>query len=446
MSGFMLFLKKKKKKECVSKKDFVMITILKNENFGNLLSEYFNKATVSDLVLHIGDTHDTKKVPLLIHTHLMCLHPASEFIRRYLSCFGNDPERCHVSGQNPLVPNQLNLTINLDYGNGRLNDEVVTLFFSLFYVNRFNEAHLKHNHIEEAFYHNILILYELALYFLFDTLIVYIESYFKATMSLAYFNHLSNFCLQPHPLTGAYVLDKKQRGATLYRRLVQWYTTCVGGDHVSPSPPPSIEEQKCDWHYFTRNKQAILGDIALIENCRLPKKEARRLADSSLSLDYHRTICETCMDGSKGENVVGSFYYLDMGCLTLGDYSFFLRLKKKKRIDPRGIAYDNKLELTMTHTTQQRYACKSRISLLSRKSHKDKFLQTQSMKSLFIPTEINNFDAHPVKHCYEGHCDHCTMLKPVYVILMRISLSREDEDYPHPLEDMTMNVEEPSVQ
>lgn len=425
-----------------------MITILKNENFGNLLSEYYNKATVSDLVLHIGDTCDRKKVPLVIHTHLMFLHPASAFIRRYLSCFGNDPERCHVTGQNPLVPNQLHLKINLDYGKGRLDDEVVSLFFSLFYVNRFDEAHLKHNHIEEAFYHNILILYELALHFLFDTLCVYIESYFKATMSLAYFSHLSNFCLLPDPVTGAYALEK-QRGATVYRRLAQWYTCCVGGDDVSPSPPPSSDD-KCDWHYFTRNKQAILRDIGLVENCRLPKREARRLTDSSLSLEYHRTICETCMDGSKGENVVGSFYYLDMGCLTLEDANFFLRLKKKKRIDPRGIAYDNKLELTMTcpssSSTPEQYMCESRISLLSRKSHKDKFSQTQSKKNLFIPTEINHFDAHPVKHCYEGHCDYCTMLKPVYIILMRINLSRQEEDHPRPLEDMTMNVEEPSVQ
>lgn len=424
-----------------------MITTPKSENFGNLLSEFYNKATYSDLVLHIGDTGDEEKPPLVIHSHFLILHSASEFIRRYVSCFRNDPQRCHVLSPNTLVPNQLHLKIYMDYAKNGLDDQVIALFFSLFYVNRFDETHLKQNHLDEALHHNILVLYDLALYFLFDTLVVYIESYFKATMSLAYFSHLTNFCLQPNPVTGLYTLEKKQRGATLYRRLIQWYTCCVSGDDVSPSPPSS---DKCDWHYFTRHKQAILRDITSVENCRPPRKEARRLTETEVSLEYHRTICETCMDGSKGENVVGSFYYLDMGCLTLDTECFFLRLKKKKRIDPRGIAYDNKLELTRTCTKKrplpEHYACESRISLLSRKSHKDKFMQTQSKRNLSVPTEINHFDAHPAKHCYEGHCDHCTILKPVYIILMRISLTREDEDLPRPLEDMTMNVEEPSVQ
>lgn len=441
----------------------------KSENFGNLLSDFYNKAMYSDLVLHIGDTGNPGKTPFVIHTHQLVLHSASEYIRRRLSsCFLEDPSRSYVN-------NQLQITIQLDYARSGLDDEVVGLFFSLFYVARFDEAHLKANHLEERLHHNILVLYDLALYFLFDSLSTYIEQYFKATMCLAYFTPLSLFCLQHNPATATYSVEK-QRGSTLYRRLAQWYACCVSGDEEAGAANTVDEEKetRCDSQYFSRNKQTILHEMAQIENCRLPKKEARRLNDSTIRLDYHRNLCGDCMGNSS--NAVGAFYYLDMGCLTLkytnGVERFFLRLKKKRRHDVRGVVYDNGMELTMisamsspppykklriaSHGQQQRwmspvdesdrYECESRISLLSRKRHKDKSTQSRSKKNIFIPTEINNFDVHAPKHCYEGRCDHCATLKPIYIMLISIKLSKESNSNNSPLEDMSMIVEEPTVQ
>jgi len=167
-----------------------------------------------------------------------------------------------------------------------------------------------------------------------------------------------------------------------------------------------------------------------------------------------------------------------MGCLTLKFTHrverFFLRLKKKRRHDPRGVTHDNRMELTMisamstpppykklrTHgggggqqrwmsptDESERYECESRISLLSRKRHKDKSIQSHSKKNIFIPTEINNFDVHAPKHCYEGRCDHCSILKPIYIMLISIKLSKERSSNTNsPLEDMSMMVEEPTVQ
>jgi len=281
----------------------------KSENFGNLLSDFYNKAAYSDLVLHIGDISNPAKQALVIHSHLLVLHSASEYMRRYLSCFINDPTRSCVSKPNAmlLLPNQLQLTLQLDYARSGLDDEVVGLFFSLFYVTRFDEAHLKANCLEERLHHNILVLYDLALYFLFDSLSTYIEQYFKATMSLAYFTPLSLFCLQHNPVTSTYSVEK-QRGSSVYKRLAQWYACCVNGEEVVREPSGAEEEAaaKCDYQYFTRNKQAILQDMACIENCRLPKKEARRLDDSTICLDYHRNICGDCMGEST--NAMGAFY------------------------------------------------------------------------------------------------------------------------------------------
>ncbi len=447
----------------------------KSENFGNLLSDYYNKATDSDLVLYISDLSDPNKLPLLIYSHLLVLRSASDFIRRYLSCFSNDPSRCQLSNANPVVPNQLQLSIPLDYASNNLDDSLLTLFFSLFYVNRFDETHLGRNGLADQIHHNILHLYQLSLYFCYDTLTSYIEQYFKATMCLTYFTPLSNFCPQKDPFTGKYLLEKA-RGATVYNRLAQWYTCCVRDssslcEEEEEAGPAS--EERCNKQYFEQKKRAILADLATVENCRLPKKEARRLSESSIRLDYHRNLCAGCMSDSNKENTVGAYYYLDLGCLALqygnGVEQFFLRLKKKRRPDSQqSVLQDNKIELTMNrkHTppaqkkprngTEQwmpsssvieedgeRYTCDSRIVLLSKKTHKDKSLQKYKKKSLSLPTEINSFDVHAAKHCYEGHCDQCNTLKPVYILMMRILLSREGTNANASPEDMTMSVEDP---
>ena len=442
----------------------------KSENFSNLLSDFYNKATFSDLALHIGDLSNPSKQPLVIHSHLLVLHSASEYIRRYLSCFLNDPTRSSISIPNALLPNQLQLTLQLDYARSGLDDEVIALFFSLFYVTRFDEAHLRANNLEEPLHHNILVLYDLALYFLFDALSAYIEQYFKASMCLAYFTPLSLFCLTLDPLTATYSTEK-QRGASVYKRLAQWYTCCVSEQGSVEEPATVDASTVCDYEYFTRNKKAILQDMARIENCRLPKKEARRIDASTICLDYHRNICEACMGESTKDNAVGAFYYLDMGCVSLrytnGVERFFLRLKKKKHPDSRSTTHDNRVELTMNRTMtspppykklrtqeqrwmgptneQDRYECESRISLLSRKKHKDKSIQRHCKKNIFIPTEINNFDMHAPKYCYEGRCDHCSTMKPVYIMLIRIRLTKENHNDP-PLEDMSMMVEESTAQ
>lgn len=446
----------------------------KSENFVTLLKQFYNKALYSDLVLHIRDSGDAKKPPLLIHTHLIVLYSASHYIQRFLACFATDPSRYSIQTDNPLVPNQIHLNLELDYASG-FDDALIQLFFSLFYVNRFDEAHLKANGLADTLHENIMALYTLASYFAYDTLLVYLEQYLKASMCVAYFTPLTNLCLSRHPVTGEYTIERKHANGSLFTRLLQWYTCCIDerdvtNDETTTTTPTIITTEtdttigpiKCNRRYYEENKASILGQmqerIVNLQAVDIPQKRVQRLDATTIQLDYYRRICNECLGECNKKNTINSFYYINMGFLTLDSARFFLRLKKKvPYLSPRRDSYhrNNVLEMTMVrkyygdHGEQptrleekdedEKYHCRSHVALLSRKKHRDKYKQEYGKKSLFTTTEINSFDTHPVKYCYEARCDHCSSVKPVYIILLHMVVSRENS----PIEDMSMMVEMP---
>lgn len=438
------------------------------ENFGNLRSDFYNKETFSDLTLHIYDTEKPGQVePLVIHSHFLVLYSASAYIRKCLTGFENDPSRS-VNRSN----NKTTLRIQLD----SVDEEVVRLFFSLFYMNRFDKAHISMNGIDQSIHENSLALYSLAKFFFFDTLVVYIEKYFRENMRLSFFASLSAFCLRMNEMSGLFYVDQPQCGV-LFKNLIQWYTCCV--------KPPTTEEfiagqrkgDPANVRYYADNKRAILHDlehcVENIDECALPRQRVRRLSETRIELDHHHRVCDECLSKSTKRNTVDAFYYLDMGSLSIEDANaterFFMRLKKKKRafFSARGVDEDededeeeeeddddiNIIELTMIrkHQLQQqeavleRYSCSSRVTLLSRKNYQEKPQQCRYTKrNLSIPSEVNNFKTTPIEHCYEAHCDHCAKLRPVHIIMLSLTLEREGMLLLPP-EDMSMSVEESPI-
>ena len=447
----------KEKKEMST--TMMMMTTSRNENFSNLRNEFFNKSDDSDLVLHISDIGSPIK-RLEIHAHRMVMKSASRYIHSCLNSRLNYQNRS-------LINEKVVLKLELDFTGNALSDDVVILFFSLFYLNRFDN--------EEELHYNILEIYELATFFLFDALTHYIENYLMATMSLSYFTPLCRFCLTFDEASNRYEMIESK--APLFTRLLQWYQCCVDIPTELPQLPYS---SICDSNYYARHKESIITDLSRrvnnIDRCQLPRKEI-----SKSTLRYYHRICPGCLEFT--DNRIGSFYYSDLGQLKKtyrnGSETFFFRLKKKKSVSSNRHSPQRNnqpatitVELTRraTYTEQpykkrarlngeeggedwleeeeeeedtNRYLCKSRVTLLSQKQEKDIIDSVYSEKDISVPTEIGHFEPHKVKHCYVGQCDQCTNTsrQEIYIIILDVSLSREAYNAPIQ-EEMGMQVEE----
>lgn len=430
-----------------------MSIMIKSENFDDLRTRFFNKSDDSDTILHICDIGQSIE-RLEIHSHLLVLKSASRYIQSYLTFNLNQHNLNHFSnGQGGLIPTKLLLRLELDFSNG-LSNEVVSLFFSLFYVKHFNEEQLK-----EAIHYHILELYELACYFLFDALVVYIEQYLIATMSLTYFTPLTRFCLTMEESSGNYQIIESK--AYLFTRLLQWYQCCI-----DPSTSfLSYNEGKCDSDYYADHKTTILRNLSQriknIDKCQLPIKSITKPNSLITRLQHYHRICPSCLESTSKKNRIGAFSYIELGHLTQtsinGSETYFFRLKKRfvsRHGSPlsHNNANNNTIEMTRQYSHKRQrlnteeeedeilYQCDSHITLLSRKRIIDTKEDTYNEKDISMPTEIAKFLTHKPKHCYEGHCDQCNLRKSIYIIVLDITLHNQSLILPP--EEMTMQVEE----
>lgn len=442
------------------------------ENFGNLRTLFFNKSDCSDLVLHICDIGQQEK-RVEIHSHLVVLCSASRYIQSCLTSIMNHQNVNRIqTTDTQLVRNKLILRLEIDFSTNELSNEVVQLFFSLFYVQRFDDPHSAET--EKIQYH-ILELYELACHFLYDSLIVYIEQYLIANMNIGYFTPLYRFCLISDPSNGRYQMIESK--APLFTRLLQWYECCV--DLTIGTPSVSIGALS----YYAEHKTTILEDLYRrvdnIELCQVPSKSisyANTPDRDSISLRYYNRICPSCLENPKKRNIVGAFAYTELGHLTTrggGDHSetYYFRLKKKviairgsplrlqnntieltrlrnqpQQIQPGG-ARKRPLSIHDDRPEEKRYECTSKVTLLSKKREKETTENHYSEKDISVPTEIGRFVTHKAKQCYEAHCDQCNIRRHVYIILLDVTL-RKERVLPHSspiLEEMEMHVEEPTL-
>lgn len=451
----------------------MIITTTSSENFGNLRSQYFNKSDDSDLLLQINELGTSIK-RLEIHAHSLVVKSGSRYIASCLSSGLNHQNRSVVScgGQTPFSRNKIVLRLELDFSNG-LSDRVVEFFFSLFYLNRFDhcdDSDVENQQIKEELHYNILELYELACYFFFDALTVYIEEHLFSTMSLSYFTPLYRFCLTFDEARNRYSIIESK--AALFTRLLQWYQACVDTSIQLLPPSSSAIEAVCDSDYYAVHKASIIADVwrrvNMIEKCELPSREILRGVENTELRYYHR-ICPTCLDSTdKKANRIGAFYYADLGQLRKttrnGSETYFFRLKKKKKLSyatttrqgdnnnlvtielTRRRAYKSNTidtQLEEEHAKERRYLCKSRVSLLSRKREIDRLEYSYNQKDISVPTEIGKFTPHKAKYCYDGQCDQCNKSSSIYIVILQISLTKQVcQSTSSILEEMGMQVDE----
>jgi hypothetical protein len=319
---------------------------------------------------------------------------------------------------------------------------------------------------------------------------VYIEQYFLEGMCLSYFSPLFGFCLSVDSATngssGAHykIIPSK---AHLFSRLLQWYQCCI--DPIAPAtyqiPPTEMGTE-----YFLYHKEVILNDfsqrIENLESCNVPRHQVTLLptqaSSRKIKLNHYHKICNTCLCNHRKNNTVNAYYYTDLGSLkktySNGSETFFFRLKKRvpsnrDSMPPRSNASssnNNTIELTCVREyTKKRarnslnmqlvdeeenewlekeqeqersisYSCESQVTLLSRKRQNDMIDHTYKESDISRPTAISHFLLHKPKYCYEAHCEHCKVKKPVYVFILNVTLSKEVDP---PAEELIgMQVEE----
>lgn len=421
-----------------------------NENFVNLRSQFFNKPHYSDLLLLIHDVAQPER-QLQIHTHIVVLSSVSCYIASSLVPLLNHQniQIASKAEKEALLTSQVVLKLQLDFSQS-LSDEVVILFFSLFYVNRFDETHLQSQNLKEKVHYHILELYELASYFLFDALIFYIEQHLVSTMCLTYFSPLMQFSLLQSSGGDYHILDDK---LSLFTRLLQWYQCCI-----EPSSPEAEQD------YYVREKENIMTDLSRrvknIEQCEIPRKSVISLDSLNTRLYYYHRICPACLDGDSKANRIGAFYYPEIGELSKtyrnARETFAFRLKRKlhskQNISAVELIYQREYtqkrqrlesEIDWLEEEEGEYECTSQITLLSRKHAKDIIRRVYKEKDISVPIEIGSFAMHKEKYCYETECQHCHLYKPSYIILLDILLTRQVTSQVQ--EEMTMQIEDSSL-
>lgn len=316
----------------------------KRENFVNLM-DLHKDSLYTDFVLLICDEADPLRQPKFeIATHRFILYACSTYFAR-----------CFTFGQqqaSSIVLSSMCLALNFVDG---LTEEMVRLFFRLFYVTRFDAQHLlAEEGLMDAIEANIFFLYQLALRFHFNPLIEYCESLLFESWGLEYFGHLSRFCLIKNGVTGRYaIIDERLK---LYARFLQWYQCCV---EQLPTYAPLLSDDASSRHYFSCQKEEIMRELIAnvdnIEACHIPTKSHRNVSATAMQLTYYRKICTACLFNSNTKHSYEGFYLINFGALKkyyLNGYEqYFFRLKRRLRNnDP---LTDNMLELSLLRTYEE---------------------------------------------------------------------------------------------
>jgi hypothetical protein len=313
----------------------------KSENFGNLLNlhctnecsdlflDVYNQK--SDCFSHCGDFQFS------IETHRFMLISASNYFRKRLG-------PSHLNQELGSRENKQTLSLYLNFSLG-LEESVVRLFFSLFYVNRFDADHLniripnQEATLLELIKSNILVLYQLAIFFYFDALTAYCEAELFGSMTLEYFTALTTFCLIKNEYTGRYaIIDERVK---IYARLIEWYVCCIEHTPYTELLNTTSRGQKCNRRYFSCNKEELLNELLTsvdnIQACRIPTKSHTNFDNFTRThIEYYRKICNACLNDNKTSYAYQGFYYINFGTLKKyyrnGHEQHFFRLKKRRTL------------------------------------------------------------------------------------------------------------------
>jgi hypothetical protein len=304
----------------------------------------------SDIVLLICDEADPfRSVQFQIDTHRLILYACSTYFAR---CFTFGQKTCNTT-TSTLVSS---MCLALNFVDG-LTEEMVRLFFRLFYVRRFDSKHLgdEDGDLVSQIESNIFFLYQLALRFHFDPLVEYCESLLFESWGIEYFAHLSRFCLIKNSVSGRYaIIDERLK---LYARFLQWYQCCV--DHIPYSPLLAEDDtaKSNSRRYFSCQKEEILREhyenVDNITACHIPTKSHLNVSHDVMRLEYYRKICASCLFNHKTKHSYEGFYLINFGALKKyylnGHEQYFFRLKRRLKPTTTQLG-ENVLELSLLRT------------------------------------------------------------------------------------------------
>lgn len=313
----------------------------KRDNFANIM-DLHKDSVYTDFVLLICDEADPfQSVKFQIDTHRLILYACSTYFAR---CFNFGQKT-----SNKMLATSMCLALNFVDG---LTEEMVRLFFRLFYVRRFDSKHLNQEEVSQI-ESNVFFLYQLALRFHFDPLVEYCESLLFESWDIEYFAHLSRFCLIKNSVSGRYaIIDERLK---LYARFLQWYQCCV--EHIPYSPLLAESTKSNSRRYFSCQKEEILREhrdnVDNIDACHIPTKSHRNLPNGMMRLEYYRKICSSCLLNHKTRHSYEGFYLINFGAIKKyylnGHEEYFFRLKRRLKPTASQLG-ENILELSLLRT------------------------------------------------------------------------------------------------
>jgi len=387
----------------------------------DLLSLIFSDSRVlySDIEIAVTDAL-SQGVAFVIRTHRVILYAASAHFRALLG-FHSDDDRIRV---------------HIDFAqlSAREAEPVVRLFFRLFYVTSFAQLSTEEvARIDEY----LLYMYQLAIYFTYDTLRLYCERRLFAAFSLEHFKLFTDYALTASIQSAGKFCILNER-LFLFGRFLQWYQCCC--TQQLPLPPQQAPFPALDEFYFLSNKHAIIEELRSgVENiglCPIPQKNVATPSETRRIVSYYRSICHRCLLAA-GE-------YTNIGCIKKGNEEYAFRLwvppsasgpqrcvvqmamqrdvqsrrvtLKRSRDESWLPAYDEPLPSS--------YRCRSEIVLLSNRVNLDRVCAGyETPRSTSQSQEIGAFIRHPVEECYRGQCETCQReTEGLYVIIMQLEI------------------------
>lgn len=404
------------------------------------------KAIYSDSEVAVIDAA-TGRVVFHVQTHLVILYAASGYFRTLMA------------GQFDVGDNsQFSVRIDFSQLEPSLAENVVRLFFRLFYVTIYDERQLSSEEMRLIDEH-LLYLYQLASWYDCDALRLYCERRLFGAFSLDCFKLFSDYALTENPTgDGRFcILDERLR---LFARFLQWYQCCTDEKKEEDEEETTPTATTLNEDYFLCNKRrimnALLSDVENITRCRIPRRTITATSQAERQIDYYRRICHHCLTTTTTTTT------RSLGCLERryfnGKEVYAFRLGRDETLSRR-FRVQLTLERTLTGTaervglkrsrsdatmevespdwlpaaaTETVYRCHSEMVLLSKRQVLDRVVTqlTQSVETEQART-IGVFERHSVDDCYQGRCDSCRRPgRSIYVLILCLRVEFDHQPGP----------------
>lgn len=413
-----------------------------------------------------------RKVDEIKYLHKVILASNSEYFSRLFKELDNN-------GGGGVVGIPLSIDVIIDFL-GRDEDFIKRLiheFFRLFYVNVIDDNSFVNY---DFVYEHLLSMHKLALYFGFNSLLIYTEQKLISKLDTSFFPILCDFCittttvasttsLNPVPLkqrlknsttTTTQPLSiqyyVKNENSLLFRRMMEWLEychdkekCCFNHNHLVSRSSFFAATTTTTTTMLLTTKDAIkavfIKNIKDFDQFDLnPQSYCYNALEHSFSIQNYARICTRCVcDSTRNEwPIVRGFYVIPLHCINYGDKSLQFRLKI---CQSSGIVCQ--LDVQKEYQSQNP---SSSASIPPPPNHRDNIKPHQfngihtNQLSLFTKTEsglvyhesvnahtsnrpIIDFALPQENDCFTSKCHKClTSLHPTFIIKYNITIFDHD--------------------